>query len=142
MYNPIVGVSSMPRKRQEGTRPSTTIPYHAEQEHESNTIGRRIADARHKYKMSAATFSDYLKNFGLEVSAASINKWENGVYIPSAYQFLAVCCALNITDPLDYFTETYSPPLNAEGMKKVASYTDDLIASGRYRPDAPVMKLI
>ena len=56
---------------------------------------------------------------GSKISSQVINKWENAYAVPTGYQLIALCHALDIEDGLSYFTEGYKPDLNAEGMKKV-----------------------
>ena len=127
------------RKPKQGTiisfRQSEPV-YHAEKEREQNIIGLRIAEARHKAGMSLKAFSEHLKAFGVNVTAGAINKWEIGNCSPNAYQLIALCAALDITDPLNYFTGDYVPVLNDIGMKKVADYRNDLIATGLYKPES------
>jgi len=109
--------------------------YNAATEQQQNVVGQRIAQARNGAGLSLAKFSTLLENFGVSVSAAAISKWELGKAIPSAYQLLAVSQALLMEDNLSQFTSfARMPELNEEGMKKVAEYKSDLIASGKYKP--------
>ena len=108
--------------------------YNAEKEKANNTIGRRIAEARKKKGLSIAAFSEYLENYGIDISTGGAGKWETGYSIPNAYQLIAICTALDIEDQLPYFTQNYIPALNAEGERKLQDYKADLIASGRYAP--------
>ena len=56
-----------------------------------------------------------------------------GLTIPSAYQLLAICQALDIEDELPFFMSTSKREiLNAEGQQKLSEYRDLLIASGKY----------
>lgn len=117
--------------------------YNASIEQEQNLIGQRIAQARNGAGLSLAKFSKVLESYGVNVSAAAINKWEMGKSIPSAYQLIAVVNALQMDDSISQFMETGSnPELNCEGLKKLAEYRDDLIASGRYKPQVLVRKII
>jgi len=119
--------------------------YDAEREKEENIIGRKIAEARKKKGMSIAVFSEYLKHFGVQISAGGAGKWEIGYCVPNAYQMVAICLALGIEDQIPYFMKSYTPALNPEGEHKVQEYRADLIASGRYRPvlrEAPVIRFI
>lgn len=124
-------------------RPVAGERYNAEQEHEQNIIGQRIAQARNRAGLSLVKFSALLEQYGVSVSSVAINKWELGKTIPSAYQFLAVTQALQMEDSLShYVTIKNAPELNEEGMKKVADYKADLIASGRYKPQGKASKII
>jgi repressor LexA len=111
--------------------------YNYKVEREQNFIGRRIAEARNRSRLSLAGFSRLLKEYGIDITAAGINKWEIGSSVPNGYQLLTVCRALHIEDGLDYFSSVgHSPELNDEGIKKLSDYRTDLIASGKYRPRA------
>ena len=115
-------------------RPSRTL-YNADTERKKNIVGLRIAEARHSAGMSLKDFSTHLEQYGIYVSAGGINKWEIGNCSPNAYQLLALCFALNISDPLELFSESYHAPLNEIGMRKVKEYISDLIATGLYQND-------
>lgn len=111
--------------------------YNMESEREQNIIGSRIAESRRRSGMNLDAFSSYLKDYGISVGRGGLNKWETGVTIPNAYQLIALGRALGVEDGLAYFASDYRPLLNEEGMKKIAAYKDDLVASGRYRPESP-----
>ena len=131
-------------KRKAGTVVPIRAPqraYDAAREKEENIIGRRIAEARRARGMSIAAFSEYLRNFGVEISTGGAGKWETGSSIPNAYQLLAICAALDIEDQLPFFMKVYAPALNPEGERRLREYKADLIAGGRYRP-APQQPLI
>ncbi len=108
--------------------------YNAEKEKDANVIGRRIAEARKRKGLSIAAFSEFLENYGINISTGGAGKWETGYSIPNAYQLIAICNALDIDDQLPYFTQNYSPELNAEGERKLQDYKEDLIATGKYAP--------
>ena len=108
--------------------------YNAATEQESNIVGQHIAKARNQAGISLAKFSTLLESYGVNVSAAAISKWELGKAVPNAYQLLAVSQALQMEDDLYQYTSTYVPALNEAGMRKVAEYKADLIASGKYKP--------
>ena len=133
----------MPRKRRiPATIDVVTKEYNATEEKNSNTIGRKIAEARRKKGFSIATFSEYLANYGIQVSTRAEGKWETGDSIPNAYQFMAVCAALDLEDKLRYFMPGYTSELNEEGERKVAEYRADLISSGKYRPTPKLASII
>lgn len=109
--------------------------YNAATEQQQNIVGQRIAKARNGAGLSLTKLSTLLEDFGVSVSAGAISKWELGKAIPSAYQLLAVAQALQMGDDLTQFSSyARMPELNEEGMKKVADYKSDLIASGKYKP--------
>lgn len=109
--------------------------YNAADEQQMNVVGQRIAQARTHAGLSLAKFSTLLEDFGVSVSAPALSKWETGKTVPSAYQLLAVTQALQMDADLSSFMSNGpKPELNAEGLKKVAEYKADLIASGKYKP--------
>lgn len=132
----------MKRKRHNGEIirlvPSRSATYDMESERDQNIIGKRISESRCRSGMSLDAFSQHLKAFGLNVGRGGVSKWERGTTIPNAYQLVALGRALGIADGLAYFSSDFHPLLNEDGMKKVATYKADLIASGRYRPEPPV----
>ena len=105
--------------------------YNAETEKRANIIGERIREAREQKKLTQTQLSTLLQQFGIQVTKATVGKWELGRYLPNAYQFLAVCHALEIADIGQYFT-SLPQELNAVGLQKLAEYRSDLIATGRY----------
>ena len=116
--------------------------YNAATEQTENVIGQRIAEARNRAKLSLVKFSKLLEEYGVTVSSVAINKWELGYTIPSAYQLIAVSKALDIDADLSAFTsQAPEPELNEEGLRKVAAYKADLIATGKYKPK-PVNNII
>ena len=114
--------------------------YHAGVEHENNVIGQRIMAARKEAGLSRPAFCQRLADYGISIKSSGILRWESGAVIPNAYQLLAVCHALGIRDVLGCFTRLSSAggdrELNEAGLKKLADYREDLVASGRYRPGA------
>lgn len=121
---------------------SRSVLYNATLDREQNYIGMRIAEARSNNGLSLAAFSKLLADYGVSVSAAAINKWELGGSAPNAYQLLAIRQALNIEHDGFFMSNDSQPELNAEGLKKVAEYKADLIASGRYKPQTKVVPFI
>ena len=116
--------------------------YNATADREQNFIGKRIAEARSNNGFSLTAFRNQLQLYGVSVSVAAINKWELGGSAPNAYQLLAIRQALNVEDDSYFMSTGVAAELNAEGMKKVADYKADLIASGRYKPQTKTQKLI
>lgn len=116
--------------------------YNASVDREQNFIGKRIAEARSNNGLSLTGFSKLLADFGVSVTAAAINKWELGGSAPNAYQLLAIRQALNIEDDGFFMSNAGLPELNAEGLRKVAEYRADLIASGKYKPQPKVVPFI
>lgn len=106
--------------------------YYSVREKEKNVIGRRIAEARKMKGVSCSELSRILLEQGTQISSQVINKWENAYAVPTGYQLIALCYALDIEDGLSFFTGNYKPDLNTEGIKKVQEYRDLLVASGMF----------
>ena len=118
-------------KRRNTNTPPVSDVYDVLKAREDNTLGRKIADARHAAGMSLPELSEALAAYGLSVGRKGLSKWETGETVPNAHQLLALCHLYRIDDPVVYFSEGRAV-LNFEGMRKLAEYKTDLIASGRY----------
>lgn len=117
--------------------------YNADIDKKDNYIGEKIALARKEKHISFARFCKLLEEYGISVTASAVQKWESGASIINGYQLLAVAHALNISDVMEYFSSSgNASELNAEGLRKVAAYKDDLIASGKYKLTAPVKDIV
>lgn len=112
-----------------------TTHYNASLDRNSNFIGQKISEARRSCKLHLAEFSELLASHGVHVGIQAISKWERGLSVPNAYQLLAISQVLQIENDLSYFMSV-SPisKLNQEGLDKINSYRNDLIASGNYKP--------
>lgn len=108
--------------------------YNAEAERRANYIGRQLAGARKAKGLTLVGLSQLLEDYGVSVSNVAIHKWEQGASTPNAYQLLALSQALDLGEDMTYFMGSASPALNEEGLRKVAEYRSDLIATGRYTP--------
>ena len=108
--------------------------YNAERERKANIVGKRIAEARSAKKLSLSAFAELLTEYGVSVGRSAVYKWETGVTIPSAYQLLAVCQALDIEDELPYFMSCCKRAgLNMEGQEKLREYRELLASSECFR---------
>ena len=110
--------------------------YNIVNDKEKNGIGRRIAAARKRKRLSVQQLCDKLVNYGLEITRPAVGKWERGESVPNAYQLMAVSYALDVDDCLSYFSGIENKPalLNEQGLQKLEDYKSDLIATGKYRP--------
>ena len=123
--------------------PKNTKNYNAALEKSMNYIGKQIAQARNKSGLSLVKFSTVLKDYGVSATASAIQKWENGSNTPNPYQLVAIVQALQMDCDLSLFMSSGpAPELNDEGMRKVADYKADLIASGRYKPESRSSRII
>jgi repressor LexA len=111
------------------------IYYSAEEEHNKNSFGTMLAQARKNARMSQKDLADELSSRGTYVHPRSVSKWENGQNVPNAYQLMALCHILGINDVVSYFTGKEvlaTPSLNRHGTQKLEEYKELLIASGLY----------
>lgn len=117
--------------------------YDAASEKSMNYIGKVLSKARNNKRLSLMKFSAVLKDYGVSATASAIQKWENGSNTPNPYQLVAIAQALDMDCDLSLFMSTGpTPELNEEGMRKVADYKADLIASGRYKPENRSSRII
>ena len=107
--------------------------YNAAGDRESNYIGRRIAEMRSERGLSLGDFSRELSRRGVEIGVSAVNKWEKGASVPNAYQLLAISEVFGFAGATECFMSTSRWELSAEGLKKLADYRADLVASGRYK---------
>lgn len=97
----------------------------------ANIIGQRLAMERKRRGFTLEALRELLRNHGVEIQIQGLNKWEKGLTVPNAYQFIALCRILGIEDCM---IGIESSLLNDTGLRKLDEYKMDLIASGRYRP--------
>ena len=117
--------------------------YDATSEKSMNYIGKVLSKARNNKGLSLVKFSAVLKDYGVSATASAIQKWENGSNTPNPYQLVAIAQALDMDCDLSLFMSAGpAPELNEEGMRKVADYKADLIASGRYKPESRSCRII
>ncbi|MCR4781078.1 MAG: XRE family transcriptional regulator [Ruminiclostridium sp.] len=115
----------------------TDIKYNAKSAKENNEIGSKIAVLRKKRRLTQSGLARKLAGLGVCVQTPAVTKWENGTTVPNAYQLIALCVALNVTDMIPEFTGMAKLPdfeLNEQGLKKLDEYRGLLVASGRYKP--------
>lgn len=110
--------------------------YNAALDKERNIVGKRLGQIRKEKGYTLDSFSELLARYGVDVKRGGISKWEMGKALPSVYNLVAICHALDIQEGISYFFADEDKPalLNGEGVRKVEEYRKDLIASGRYRP--------
>ena len=111
--------------------------YMAEEEHQLGVLASRIKEARERVGMSKKELHRQLLRRGIEVAYLSVVRWEQNEGIPNAYQLLAICDILDIPDSYTYFMNC-GGDLNAEGLRKLAEYHADLVATGKYQPTPAV----
>ena len=111
-----------------------TAGYNAAADREANYIGKKIAEGRKSLGYSLDKFVEVLAEYGVHISRTGINKWEVGASSLNAYQLMAVGQALHVHDYGFFMSSSDKDLLNEEGQKKVEEYREDLIATGKYRP--------
>lgn len=99
-------------------------------------FGEIIARRRKELRFSQAELAARLTAAGWPVTNQALSKWEKGVTLPNARQFLALCEALEIEDIRGAFCEGGGEGLlarlNREGRRKALDYIQLLRDSGRY----------
>ena len=110
-------------------------PYDAGKEYERNAVGKKLAEARRQRGLSQSELASGLAAFGIRIGLRGYAKWETGETVPNAYQLLALYRALEPAEGASWLFGG-EEELNREGLKKLAQYREDLIASGRYKPAA------
>lgn len=100
----------------------------------NKSLGEILSALRREAGYTQPQVSGLLANEGVPIQTAGISKWEKGLTLPNAMQFLALCKIYGVTDVLSAFTDFPHPAkkLNAEGRRLIADYTRVLIASGLY----------
>lgn len=107
--------------------------YCASEERANNIIGQRITVARERKNISVKELQRQLKERDIDVGYTTLFRWEKGETEPSSYQLLAICDALDVPDMYSFFMSGgKGQQLNEEGLKKLADYRADLIATGNY----------
>lgn len=110
------------------------------------TLGEKITARREALGLSQCDVAKYIQYRGISVTNQKISKWETNYTVPNAYQFLALCEALNVNDVLGTFGDIkiHSPlcNLNEEGKKKVDEYITLLLASGMFNNEIKKEKIV
>ena len=124
-------------KKSRGTGPAKIISFrpnagwNTAEERAGNIIGQRLSMERKRRGLTLEALRELLQKHGVEIQIQGLNKWEKGLTVPNAYQFIALCRILGIEDCM---VGMESVLLNDTGLRKLDEYKMDLIASGRYRP--------
>ena len=111
--------------------------YNAEDSRRANEIGRLIRSERKKQGLTQAGLARALSFLGVSVRAAAVAKWENGDNVPSGYQLIALCHALNLQEGISAFSGPVVPAdVNAEGYRILNEFHAFLASSGRFSPES------
>lgn len=110
------------------------------------SLGEKITARREALGLSQQQVAEYIQRKGIPVTNQKISKWETNYTTPNAYQFLALCEALNVSDVISTFgdTTTTTPlsKLNSDGQKKVEEYITILVNSGMFTNEVKEEKVI
>ena len=98
-------------------------------------IGEILSEKRKALGLSQAELAVRLEGEGVSVTNQAISKWENGMTLPNARQFLALCRTLCIEDIAGEFCGSGGgvlEGLSQAGRRKAMEYIGLLHDSGRY----------
>lgn len=98
-------------------------------------IGEVLSEKRRELGLSQAELAMRLVDEGVSVTNQAISKWENGMTLPNARQFLSLCRALDIEDIAGEFcggSGGLLAGLSQAGRKKAMEYIGLLHDSRRY----------
>ena len=108
-------------------------------------IGEILAARRKERGLSQVELAERLTALGCEVSNQAVSKWEKGMTLPNARQFLCLCDALEIEDIRGEFSEGRDgllSGLNPEGRRRAQEYIQLLRESGRYAVRPQLQELV
>lgn len=108
-----------------------TSGWNTVEDRANNILGKRLAAERKRCGLTLEAMCERLRSHGVEIQIQGLNKWEKGLTVPNAYQFIAACRVLGIEGCM---VGVESSLLNDTGLRKLDEYKRDLIASGRYQP--------
>ena len=108
--------------------------FNALEAKKKNLIGKRLLEARSQLGLSKAELRKELLLYGVPTNKDIVGRWERGETIPTSYQLIALSKALRIENISSFFSDQQEQVLNELGLRKLAEYRKDLIATGLYRP--------
>lgn len=111
---------------------SEHLVFDAEKAKHNNLIGKKLFEARSRLGFSQSELRKKLQSYGVPTNKDVVGRWERGETIPTCYQFIALCNALQIDNCISYFSGQSKPLLNELGCKKIEEYKNDLLATGLY----------
>ena len=111
-------------KKSRGTGPAKIVSFrpnavwNAAEERAGNIIGQRLSMERKRRGLTLEALRELLQNHGVEIQIQGLNKWEKGLTVPNAYQFIALCRILGIEDCMVGMEPVL---LNDTGLRKLMS---------------------
>ena len=101
----------------------------------NESFGEKLSLLRKQAGLSQKELAERLGKFDIAVSNQAVSKWEKGLTLPNAEQFLALCRVLDVDDISGEFLGKRSRltrGLNEAGRKKLSEFADILRASGLF----------
>jgi SOS-response transcriptional repressor LexA len=101
----------------------------------TNNIGDILQEYRKSKQLSQHDLAVAMTKHGYPTTNKSISSWEKGTVIPNAYQFLALCQILGITNIYSIFIDNniIDSPLNEEGHSKLREFAHILSKVPEYQ---------
>lgn len=96
-------------------------------------IGLKIAALRRKKGLSQRELARKISDCGDPITDKALSKWEKGMTLPSARQFLQVCEVLGVEDISgEFMGRGLARGLDSAGRRRLYEYADLLRRSGLY----------
>lgn len=99
------------------------------------SIGAKLAAFREIRNLTQRDIINALAEHNVPISKSRWQRIEADENQLKLDEFFAFCEIYHIEFPLEEFSDCHSPFLNAEGMRKLHEYAEDLIATGKYQPE-------
>ena len=105
-------------------------------------VGDTLARLRREAGLSQGEAAAYLTDSGCPCTQKSVSKWERGVNLPNAEQFLLLCRLYGVRDVLHRFLgmEDSLSGLNALGRRRVEEYIRLLKGDAAFGEEAPAVR--
>ncbi|MBQ9008923.1 MAG: LexA family transcriptional regulator [Clostridia bacterium] len=119
--------------------------FRADNAREANLVGKKLLSARKARGFTQPDIAEQLHRYGIDISAKQVSKWETGEGLPNCYQFIAVCCLLNLdpavfTGRIPANEEMDDRDLTAEGKQLLSEFRNYLVSTGRYEPRGTIKR--
>lgn len=105
-------------------------------------VGDTLARLRREAGLSQGEAAAYLTDSGCPCTQKSVSKWERGVNLPNAEQFLLLCRLYGVRDVLHRFLgmEDSLSGLNVLGRRRVEEYIRLLKGDAAFGEEAPAVR--
>jgi len=110
-------------------------------------IGRKLSEIRKERGFTQRQVAEYLTRNGCEATEKAVSKWERGMTLPNAEQFLLLCRLYEVRDVLSAFCGMPDrlSTLNTLGKRRVEEYIRLLRQDAEFRAEraeAPAPRLV